>query len=295
MRQSVRLARAVQTAAPLALRPAPRMPWNRPVTSRRRFALTRVPFKEVRGIRGAVGGTVNDVVLTIVGGALGRYLRAHGERTEGAAVRVMIPTNVRSEDDRGTMGNRVSMMLADIPVGIEEPAERLGAVSRELERVKARDESSAFESFLRMANTVPAAMAAAAGRFGVPGGAFNIVVTNVPGPLIPLYGAGHRMLDGWSMLPLAADLGMGVAISSYDKHLYVGMVCDPTIVGDLEVVREAVDAEFAALREAAGVPASDLPEIGVRSPQPRDEPAPPAPARARAEPAASAEPAGSAR
>jgi diacylglycerol O-acyltransferase len=91
----------------------------------------------------------------------------------------------------------------------------------------------------------------------------NLVCTNVPGPLIPLYGAGQRMLGMYPLLPLTGDLGLGVAITSYDKSLYFGIACDPTIVPDVDRISELLDEEFVRLRDAAGVPASDLPDVGV--------------------------------
>jgi WS/DGAT/MGAT family acyltransferase len=224
-------------------------------------------FQEVRAIRSELGGTVNDVILTIIGGALGRYLRAHGERTDGVAARVMIPTNVRSEEEAGALGNRVSMMLADVSVGIEDGVARLEAVRSETARVKARNQSGAFESFLQMAENIPPPIQRLAGFAGVPGGTFNLVCTNVPGPMIPLYSVGHRMISFWGMLPLAADLGIGVAIGSYDKSLYLSIMSDPTIVDDVNLIRDFIDEEFQSLRKAAHVESAEPVEIQVIRPK----------------------------
>jgi len=256
-------ARSLAGVLPSTVRlPSPTI-WNRPLTRRRRFVFNTISFQEVRAIRAALGGTVNDVALTVLGGALGRYLDEHGVGTRGRKLRLMTPVSVRAESERGDMGNRVSMMLPEVPVGIEDVVERLAAVRSEMGRMKSAEQGRFFDDVLRLAENAPAAFHALAGMGGIPPGLINLVCTNVPGPLIPLYGAGQRMLAMYPLLPLAGDLGLGVAITSYDKSLYFGLACDPTIVPDVERVSELLDEEFVKLRDAAGVPASDLPDIGV--------------------------------
>ncbi|HYM14805.1 MAG TPA: wax ester/triacylglycerol synthase family O-acyltransferase [Dehalococcoidia bacterium] len=262
-KRMVEFARALEVALPAAFRQPARAIWNRPISGKRRAAWAEMSFQEVRGIRGALGGTVNDVMLTILAGALGRYLRDHGEKTDGVTVRLQIPVNVRREDQRGQLGNRVSMMLPELPVGISDPVQRLQAVRAEMERLKAADQANAFDALLRVASNLPAVYHALAGMGGVPQGALNLICTNVPGPMIPLYSVGHRMLAHYPMVPLAGDLGIGAGITSFDKHLYLGVMSDPQIVPDIEAIAEHAAAEFRSLRAAAGVEVSDLPEIGV--------------------------------
>ncbi len=252
---------ALEVALPTAFRrPAPAI-WNKRIGGQRRAAWTEMNFQEVRGIRSRLGGTVNDVVLTVLGGALGRYLKAQGAKTDGVKVRLMIPVNVRSEAEQGALGNRVSMMLPEISVGIANPAERLTAVREEMERLKSQDQANAFESFSRMAKNVPAAFHALAGMGGVPGGTVNLVCTNVPGPLIPLYAVGHRMVAHYPMVPLTSDLGIGAGITSFDKGLFLGIMSDPEIVEDVEEIKRYADEEFKLLRTLAGVEVSDLPDF----------------------------------
>ena len=263
MRRMTDFARAVETALP-ALRQPPKMPWNKPVSGKRRVGWTEMSFQEVRGIRSAIGGTVNDVMLTLLGGALGRYLQTRGEASHGtSSVRLMIPVNVRSEDQKGALGNRVSMMLPNIPTGISDPALRLRAVSEEMQRLKTESQANAFEAFVQLSENVPAAFHALAGINGVPPGGANLVCTNVPGPMIPLWSVGHRLLTSYPMLPLAGDLGIGVGIMSFNKSLYFGVMSDPTIIDDVDLIVRYIDEEFRALREAAGVAESDLPDIGA--------------------------------
>ncbi|MEX2246070.1 MAG: wax ester/triacylglycerol synthase family O-acyltransferase [Dehalococcoidia bacterium] len=277
MRQMTEMTRAFEVALPLLFRQPQRMIWNKPVSGNRLAAWTHVSFQEVRRIRGALGGTVNDVVLTLLGGALGHYLRSRDVNTQGMSVRVQIPVNVRNEDQKGALGNRVSMMLPEIPVGAMSPQARLKAVREEVERRKTREEARAFESLLRISENLPAAYHALAGMGGVPQGSLNLVCTNVPGPLIPLYSVGHRMVAHYPMVPLAGDLGIGVGVTSFDQGLYIGIMCDPKILSDVGRIADYFDQEFRELRALAGVEESDVPDFGaIRNGHSTE--APPAPA-----------------
>jgi WS/DGAT/MGAT family acyltransferase len=263
------LLRSGTTAARSGVRlPSPKI-WNRRVGTKRDVSWCAMPFKEIRGIRSALGGTVNDVVLTILGGALGQYMRDHGVRVDDrTTIRVMSPVNVRKESEAQTMGNRVSMMLTEIPAGIADHEVRLAAVRKETERAKSQDQASAFDSLLGVTDSAPAVFAAIAGAGNLPPGMINLVCTNVPGPQIPLYSCGVRSLGTYGMLPLIGDLGIGVAVGSYDQDFYFSVTCDPDIVPDVDHMRDLIAGEFRALRDLSGVPASDLPAIS-RTPQPR--------------------------
>jgi WS/DGAT/MGAT family acyltransferase len=284
-RHGLRLVSELSTAIRLGLDAAMQWPepaiWNKPVGKDRRISFVKMPFQEVRAIRSALGGTVNDVVLTILGGALGRYLKSHGQRVTDTRLRLMIPVNVRTEEQRGAMGNRVSMMLPQIPVGIDDPIARLTAIRTEMDQLKASDQGAAFDRLLGLVDNAPAVFSALAGRVGMLPGMINLACTNVPGPLIPLYGTGHRMLDFYPMLPLAGDMGLGVAIMSYDQSLYWGISSDPKIVPDVDAIGRLIDDELRALRDAAGVPATDLPaQIGARqAPPPQTKTARKSPSR----------------
>lgn len=278
-RHALRLASDLSTALRHGLEAAMQWPtpaiWNKPVGKDRRLAFVKMPFQEVRAIRSSLGGTVNDVVLTILGGALGRYLKARGGPVADKSLRLMIPVNVRTEEQRGALGNRVSMMLPQIPVGIDDPIERFTAVRTTMDALKGSGQGAAFDRLLGLIEPAPAAFAALAGRVGLLPGMINLACTNVPGPLIPLYSTGHRMLDFYPMLPLAGDLGLGVAILSYDQSLHWGISCDPKLVPDVEAVGALVSEEFQTLRDAAGVPATDLPkEIGAHQLSPSEIAAP---------------------
>ena len=272
-RQSFRFGLDLLRSTTTATRSSVRMPrplsWNRPVGPRRDLSWCSMPFKEIRGIRGALGGTVNDVVLTILGGALGRWLKDHHARVDArTTIRVMSPVNVRKESEQQALGNRVSMMLTEIPAGIADGVERLAAVRQATERAKSQNQAGAFDTLLGLGSSAPAVLAAIAGSGNLPPGMINLVCTNVPGPQIPLYSCGVRSTASYGMLPLVGDLGIGVAVGSYDQMFGFSITCDPNIVPDVDHMRELFVAEFRALRAAAGVPDSDLPVI-ERTPLPR--------------------------
>jgi WS/DGAT/MGAT family acyltransferase len=263
VRRAQEFAHALEVALPAALQQPPKMPWNKPIGGKRVTAWTEMSFQEVRGIRSALGGTVNDVMLTILGGAFGRYLRECGVSTASQTLRLMIPVNVRAENEKGALGNRVSMMLPNLPIDDMPPADRLVAVRAEMERLKSQSQANAFEALRAMSENLPAMFHALAGMNGVPPGGANLVCTNVPGPMIPLWSVGHRMLAHYPLVPLAGDMGIGVGITSFNTALYLGIIADPAIVGDVDLITRYADDEFRALRDAAGVPVSDLPDIGA--------------------------------
>jgi WS/DGAT/MGAT family acyltransferase len=252
-----RLTNALEAAVSSAMRPASPMFWNRQIGKKRQFSFVSMPFQEVRGIRSELKCTVNDVVLSILAGALRRYLQEHSVTVDERTLRLMIPVNVRNEAQQGDLGNRVSMMLPELPVGIEDPLARLTAVREEIDRLKSDKQGASFSALIKLADPAPAVLPVLVGMAGVPSGMLNLVCTNVPGPLLPLYAAGHRLLTSWPLLPLAGDLGLGVAITSYNEHLYWGIVCDPDLVPDVWRLGGLVDDEFQNLRNAAGVTVSE--------------------------------------
>jgi WS/DGAT/MGAT family acyltransferase len=174
--------RALAAASPALLRPAPPTPFNRPVTGQRTYESLGMSFGEIRGVRGALGGTINDVVLTTLSGGLGSYLRSRGVNTDGLELRAMVPVNVRAEADQSALGNQVSMLIATLPVGITNPAQRHNAVTGGMNKLKEANQAGGFALLTRLSDLVPPAVQAMAGML-VPNGQslFNIVCTNVPG------------------------------------------------------------------------------------------------------------------
>jgi len=260
--------RSLEAAQPYLTTPVARAPFNKPLTSERSLACSEFSFAEIRAIRAACGGTVNDVVLTVLAGALGRYLELHGEPTEGRTARILAPVNVRREDERGALGNRVSMLLIETPVGEHDPVARLKAITELTETLKRQNVASGTEIIGEILSGTPPIIQSLAGVLPQPrNNLANMVCTNVPGPMIALYSVGHRLLAHYPLVPLGWEMGVGCGVTSYDQKLYFGLMADPHAAPDVARLKEFLDQAFVELRSAAGVTRSDLPQMGAVTPQ----------------------------
>jgi diacylglycerol O-acyltransferase / wax synthase len=255
-RQQAKAAQAVMSAlvsaGPSLMRPAPVTHFNGPVSGERNYMVLAMPFGEIRGVRRVLGGTINDVVLTTLSGGLGRYLRTRGTKTAGVELRAMVPVNVRNEADKSAMGNQVSMLIAPLPIGIEDAATRHGAVIAGMAKLKDANQAGGFALLTRLTERVPPQVQAVAGMFAPQGQSlFNLVCTNVPGPQIPLYMAGRKVEELWPLVPLSMGLGMNVCLASYNAVLYWGVCGDPNLVPDIAEFGDALRASFEELKGAA--------------------------------------------
>lgn len=252
MRDMQAVTGALISAAPSLVQPAPATPFNRPVSGSRSYAVLALSFGEIRGVRGVLGGTINDVVLSALSGAMGAYLRGKGLSTERMELRAMVPVNVRTEADKTALGNAVSMLIAPLPVGILDPVERHKAVIAGMGRLKAANQAGGFALMTRLTEQVPPALQAFAGSMAPNGQSlFNMVCTNVPGPQVPLFVAGRQITQLWPLVPLSAGLGLNVCLASYNGVLYWGICADPKLVPDVGRVAELIRESFDQLKEAA--------------------------------------------
>jgi len=245
------LTQSLSSSLPSLLKPVPRTPFNAPLSAERRFAWAELSFTEVRAIRAALGGTVNDVVLTVVAGGLGRYLRAHGHATEGVELRAMCPVSMRRPEERGALGNLVSIMLAPLHVGILDPVERLAAERGAMEALKRQDQAAGLYEMTQLLNSVPPLLQAIGGALTLPQTLLNTVSTNVPGPQIPLYLGPHKLVGWCPLIPLASDIGLCNAILSYNQRLTIGATVDPRLVPDPWFYAECLRESFAELLAAS--------------------------------------------
>jgi diacylglycerol O-acyltransferase len=229
-------------------RTAPRLPFNTKVGFHRRVELVRVPLAEVKAIRRATGATVNDVVVAAVAGALRRYLEARGIEVDGLRVRALIPVSVRDPSERMVLGNRVSAMVADLPVALADPAARLAAVRDELAALKAGGEALGAQAIIALADFAPPTLVGLAARLLPHQRWVNLVVTNVPGPQFPLYFMGARMLEAFPYVGVVDNVALIVAVLSYDGQLGFSLCADADAVADLEVLAEGLEKSFAELR-----------------------------------------------
>ncbi len=231
---------------------APSSPFNVKIGPHRRFTWVRADLAEFKAVKNALGGTVNDVVLTVVAGGLGRYMRVHGEPTEGVALKAMVPVSVRADIERGALGNRVAAMWAPLPVGMTDPVERLHAISGAMQEVKESGQAVGAQVLTALTGFAPPTIMAQAARLQAHQRLFNLVVTNVPGPQLPLYLLGRELSAVYPMVPLAENTALGIALMSYNGQLNFGLVSDYDALSDLDVLAEELASAIAELVAAAG-------------------------------------------
>jgi diacylglycerol O-acyltransferase len=216
---------------------------NGPIGPHRRWEWARSRLSEIKQIRSAHGGTVNDVVLAVITGAFRDLLLARGEELEGRVVRTLVPVSVRAEQERGTYDNKVSAIFAELPVEIEDPVLRLEAIREQMRELKASGQAVAAERLTALTGFAPAVLLALAGRLAstIPQSAVNTVTTNVPGPQQPLFLCGRRMLEAFPFVPLGGSVRIGVAIFSYDGNINFGVTGDRDGAPDIDVFCKAIE------------------------------------------------------
>jgi len=255
------------------LNPAPDTPLNVEIGPHRRLAVVRADLEDFKTIKRALGGTVNDVVLTVVAGALAKWLHTRGIRTEGLELRGLVPVSIRSEEDKGQLGNRIAAMRGPLPVYISDPVARLRFVKQAMDGIKESKQAVGAEVLASVNNFAPPTVLAQASRLNFSTRLFNLIVTNVPGPQFPLYALGRELQDLFPVAFLPENHALAIAIMSYNGTLNFGLLADYDALPDLDVIErgleESRDALLRAARQAGGQP---------RAP----EPAPEAPASAEA-------------
>jgi diacylglycerol O-acyltransferase len=235
------------------LNPAPPTPYNRSIGPHRRFTWVRANLEDVKAIKNELGGTVNDVVLATIAGALGRHLRRRGQNTDGLELKAMVPVSVRADVERGALGNRVAAMMAPLPVWCQDPVARLDIVREELKGLKSGGQAVGAQLLTELSGFAPTTVMAQASRVMARQRFFNLVITNVPGPQIPLYLAGRKLVDPFPMVPLAKNQALGVALLSYAGRINFGLVGDYDLMWDLDEFAEDVHQSLSELAEEAGV------------------------------------------
>ncbi|GAC1444400.1 MAG: diacyglycerol O-acyltransferase [Mycobacteriales bacterium] len=228
---------------------------NGPIGPHRRYSWARGSVSEVKGVRSALGGTLNDVVLAAISQGFRELLVSRGEDVDGRTVRSLVPVSVRRAGEKGTYNNRVSAMFAELPVGIADPVERLRAVTAQLARLKESNQAVAGDVLTGLAGFAPPVLLSVGTRVAMraPQRNINTVTTNVPGPRIQLYAAGRKMLEAFPYVPLAGRVRIGIAIFSYLDTVNFGVTGDYNTTEDLDVLAHGIEAGMADLVKAAAV------------------------------------------
>ncbi len=231
--------------------PAPDVPLNTEIGSHRRFAWARAELDDFKRIKNALGGTVNDVVLAVVSGALRSWLRGRGVKTEGLELRALVPVSIRAKDERGELGNRIAAMRGPLPVYIDDPVKRLDTVRRAMDGLKESKQALGAEVISRFNDFAPPTLLAQASRINFSTRLFNLIVTNVPGPQIPLYVLGRELQDVFPVAFLPENHALAIAIMSYNGGIDFGLLGDYDAMEDIDMLASGLSESLADLRAAA--------------------------------------------
>jgi diacylglycerol O-acyltransferase / wax synthase len=231
---------------------APASPFNaRVIGPNRRLAMAEAPVSDFKAIKDSLGGTVNDVVLAAVGGALHRFLTKRGKPTSGLSLRAMVPVSTRDDSQRMALGNRVSNIFVDIPVGPMEATQRLRAISGITRDLKASHQAVGAEAIMNAGSWAPPTLHALAARLISRQRFMNLVVSNVPGPQVPMYLAGARLIVNYPLMPLAETVALSIAVTSLAGVMGFGFTGDWDALPDIEDLATGLSAAIEELKKAA--------------------------------------------
>ena len=248
----VEAARALGSFVGGSLDFAPDSTLNQPIGPHRRFETVLSDLNDLKRIKNSLGGTVNDVVLATVAGGLRHLLKARGERLEGLELRAMVPVSVRAEQDRGALGNQVATVWAPLPVFEDDAVKRLHWVSERMDNLKSSGQAVGAQVLTSLGEWAPPTVLAQASRLVSRQRAYNLVVTNVPGPQFPLYSMGREMKEVYPVVPLVNNTAIGIALFSYNGVICWGILGDYDAAKDLAVLAEGIEKSVAELLSLTG-------------------------------------------
>jgi WS/DGAT/MGAT family acyltransferase len=233
------------------MNPAPDVPLNVPIGPHRRVRWVQSRLADFKEIKNALGGTVNDTVLTVVAGALRRWLQDRGVRTEGVELRALVPVSIRGDDEHGSLGNRIAAMRGPLPVYVDDPVERLQVVRQGMGELKESKQALGAEVIAALNDFAPPTLLAQASRLNFSTRLFNLIVTNVPGPQFPLYLLGREMQEIVPVAFLPENHALAVAIMSYNGKVDFGLLADYDAMPDVDAFAEHLEESLAELLAAA--------------------------------------------
>jgi diacylglycerol O-acyltransferase / wax synthase len=229
----------------------PSGPFDAPIRPARRFAIAEASFDRIREVKRVLGGTVNDVVLASVAGGLHELLEARGEPVKGRSLRVMVPVSVRSRAEQGDVGNRVAPAFIDVPVGRLSPVTRLRRIRKATTELKESSMAVSADQIIGLGAYAPPALHAMAARLVSRGRWFNLVVSNVPAPQVPMYLGGAPLVASYPAMPLGEKCGLSIACTSLAGTMAFGLTGDWDAVPDIEVLARGIETSIDELEKAA--------------------------------------------
>jgi len=242
-----RLRSAAFSALQLASKDVVPLAWNAPLGPRRTVAFTKLPFEGVRRIRAARGGSVNDVVLTVLAGGLKRWLEAQGRSTRGLELTALVPVSLRRPREAAQLGNRIAAMLVPLAVDPRDEAARFVATCDTTGRLKSNGAWTGIDALLELVDGLPAPVVAWVGQRLRLGRLANVIATNVPGPKETGWLRGAKVEELRPLVPISDGMGLGLAVFSYDGWLHIGLNADADLVPDLEKLERGLEEAFTAL------------------------------------------------
>jgi len=245
--------RAVAEMLGASLRRASATPINEPIGPHRRFDWLEMDIAEIKAVRKSLGGSLNDVVLTVVTGAMQRFFERRGVGLDDLDFRIMAPVSVRSDSERGKLGNQVSAWVIPLPLDEASPREQLRRIGEKTQELKESKQAVGAAVLTQAADWTPSTLLALGARNATRLLPFNMVVTNVPGPQVPMYLCGARLLETYPHVPLIDQLGLGIALLSYDGKIGWGFNADYDLVPDLADFVSDIRSSFAAIQREAGI------------------------------------------
>ncbi len=239
------------------LNPAPSLPLNGPIGPHRRYEGRDLSFDEVHRIKQRYDATVNDVVLAVATGALAEWLEARGVRTEGLDLRALVPVNLRGDEERGLLGNRVALLRATLPIYASDPEQRLKLVRDEMQRAKRSRQLMAAQTIIGLSDFALPTVLAQASRLNFSTRLFNLIITNVPGPQFPLYLLGRELKSIAPVAFLPKGHALSIAVFSYNGLITFGLLGDYDRMYDLETIADGLGRSLAELGQPAATVAGD--------------------------------------
>jgi len=235
------------------LHPAPATPLNVKTGPHRRYTWVDAELAQLQRVKDALGGSVNDAVLAVVAGALGRFLRHRGVDTTDLVLTALVPVAVPAGEHQGALSSEVAPMWAPLPVGIENPVAQFVAIRDGVAQLEEARQAIGARALTELAGFASPTIMSQAARLQQRQRFFNLVVTNVPGPQVPLYLLGRRLLALYPVIPLAGRQALGIAVTSYNGRLGFGVLADYDAVADLDVFADALRDAIEALADAASI------------------------------------------
>jgi len=244
---------AATIAARTFLEGAPATPFNGPLGVERTLSWETLSLNEVKSIRNRLGGTVNDVVLTVIAGAIRNYLRSIRADVDAEELKVAVPVSMRTVKEKADLGNRVSMMVAPLPISVANPIERLRCVAASMDLLKESGQSGQMQRLLNLTDLIPPAVQAPLARLQPNQLPVNTVCTNVPGPRVLRYVLGHQVRAMVPLVPLGGGIGLAFAIMSYSDQLTIGITADAGLVPAPWKVAAAIREAYEDLWASTGL------------------------------------------